>query len=150
MLDLFRFDGRVAVVTGATRWLGRDIADALAQAGCDVVVASRDLDWAEEFAAGIAATSGVDATGFANDVRSFDQVTGVPVHELLGVADPPPLRLHGSGGDGLDPTPRARTSRRAHGSASACGRPARGSATCARPSGASTPPRPLASTSAST
>lgn len=47
VLDLFRLDGKVAVVTGAGKGIGRGIAKALAEAGADVVVSSRskaDLD----------------------------------------------------------------------------------------------------------
>jgi 2-deoxy-D-gluconate 3-dehydrogenase len=40
-LDALRLDGRVAVVTGASRGLGREMAVALAEAGADVVVAAR-------------------------------------------------------------------------------------------------------------
>jgi 7-alpha-hydroxysteroid dehydrogenase len=41
ILDLFRLDGRVAVVTGSGRGIGRAIALALADAGADVVVTAR-------------------------------------------------------------------------------------------------------------
>ncbi|MCC5874130.1 MAG: SDR family oxidoreductase [Gammaproteobacteria bacterium] len=47
VLDLFRLDGKVAVVTGAGKGIGRGIARALAEAGADVAVSSRsksDLD----------------------------------------------------------------------------------------------------------
>lgn len=50
ILDLFRLDERVAVVTGSGRGIGRGIAIALADAGADVVVNSRRADDVAEVA----------------------------------------------------------------------------------------------------
>lgn len=44
VLDLFRLDGRTAVVTGARQGLGRALAVALAQAGADIVGIDRQSD----------------------------------------------------------------------------------------------------------
>jgi 2-dehydro-3-deoxy-D-gluconate 5-dehydrogenase len=41
VLDLFRLDGKVALVTGAGRGLGREMAIALAEAGADIVLLTR-------------------------------------------------------------------------------------------------------------
>ncbi len=41
-LDLFRLDGKVALVTGASRGLGAGMASALASAGADVILHASD------------------------------------------------------------------------------------------------------------
>lgn len=43
-LDLFRLDGKRALVTGASRGLGRSMALALADAGADVIITGRTQD----------------------------------------------------------------------------------------------------------
>jgi NAD(P)-dependent dehydrogenase (short-subunit alcohol dehydrogenase family) len=53
--DRFGLTGRVALVTGGSRGLGREIVRALAQAGADIVVASRKEDACEETAAEVRA-----------------------------------------------------------------------------------------------
>jgi len=53
ILDTFRLDGSVAVVTGSGQGIGRAIAWALADAGCDVVVNARRQADLEVTAAGV-------------------------------------------------------------------------------------------------
>lgn len=47
-LDLFRLDGRTAIVTGGGRGLGRYMAEALADAGAKVVLCSRKKEACDE------------------------------------------------------------------------------------------------------
>ena len=48
VLDLFRLDGKVAIVTGASSGLGVAFAQALAEAGADVVLGARRVERLEE------------------------------------------------------------------------------------------------------
>jgi len=56
ILDRFRLDDRVAVVTGAGRGLGAAMALAFAEAGADVVIAARTQSQLDEMAEQIRAT----------------------------------------------------------------------------------------------
>jgi 3-oxoacyl-[acyl-carrier protein] reductase len=56
--DLFRLDGRTALVTGASQGIGRAVALALARQGARVVVAARNLPKLEELVGEIAAAGG--------------------------------------------------------------------------------------------
>ena len=56
--DLFDLEGRIALVTGASRGIGESIARALATHGARVVVSSRKADGCERVAASIEATGG--------------------------------------------------------------------------------------------
>jgi len=47
-LDTFKLDGKVAVVTGSTRGIGRAALLAMCDAGADAVITGRDADAAEE------------------------------------------------------------------------------------------------------
>lgn len=76
-LDLFRLDGRVALITGGSKGLGEAMAEALASAGADLVLVSRHADEASAVAERIAASSGRRAIGLAADISNAEQVTAV-------------------------------------------------------------------------
>ena len=57
--------GKVAVVTGGSRGIGRAIVQTLAEAGADVVIASRKLDACEAAAAEVRAATGRRAVAIA-------------------------------------------------------------------------------------
>jgi NAD(P)-dependent dehydrogenase (short-subunit alcohol dehydrogenase family) len=88
-LESFGLEGRVALVTGGNRGLGLVMATALAAAGADVAVTSRQEEQARKAAAGIAESTGVRALGVGGDVTRADDVSRVvsTVVEELGRID---------------------------------------------------------------
>ncbi|GAC1334744.1 MAG: SDR family oxidoreductase [Candidatus Dormibacteria bacterium] len=60
--DIFRLDGRVAVITGGSRGIGRSIAEEFARRGAAVVITARKPEELEETAKAIRVEGG-DATG---------------------------------------------------------------------------------------
>ena len=53
-MNLFDLTGKVAIITGSSRGIGRAIAEAYAEAGAKVVISSRNQEPCEEVAAAIA------------------------------------------------------------------------------------------------
>jgi NAD(P)-dependent dehydrogenase (short-subunit alcohol dehydrogenase family) len=76
VLDAFRLDGRVAVVTGGNRGLGRAFAAALAEAGARVAIAARDQDRSEIVAGDVGALAvRTDVTDEASVAAMLETVT---------------------------------------------------------------------------
>ncbi|MFE3223682.1 SDR family NAD(P)-dependent oxidoreductase [Nocardia sp. NPDC059228] len=65
--------GKVSVVTGGSRGLGREMVLALAAAGSDVVIASRKLGACEELASEVRAQTGQRALAVACNVGDWEQ-----------------------------------------------------------------------------
>ncbi|UCE86569.1 MAG: glucose 1-dehydrogenase [Deltaproteobacteria bacterium] len=74
--ELFDLSGRTALVTGGGRGIGRHIAIGLAEAGADVVVASRKLENCQEAARAIEAL-GRRALAVQADLANPDDVTAL-------------------------------------------------------------------------
>jgi NAD(P)-dependent dehydrogenase (short-subunit alcohol dehydrogenase family) len=76
VLDLFRLDGKVAIVTGASSGLGVTFARALAEAGADVVLGARRVERLADTAALVEA-AGRRAVAVATDVADPEQCTAL-------------------------------------------------------------------------
>ena len=76
VLDSFRLDGKVAVVTGGNRGLGHAFVRALRDVGARVVIAARDHARSERVASELGATAvAVDVTDPASVAAMLDRVT---------------------------------------------------------------------------
>jgi NAD(P)-dependent dehydrogenase (short-subunit alcohol dehydrogenase family) len=82
-------DGKVALVTGGSRGLGRSMVLGLAAAGADVVIVSRKLDACEAVAAEVKAATGRTALPLACHVGYWDQIDALvdTAYDRLGHVD---------------------------------------------------------------
>ena len=88
ILDKFRVDGQVAVVTGAGRGIGAATAVALAEAGADVVISARTGSELADVAKQVEA-AGRRAVAITADLNDLDAVAGLTTaaKEQLGRLD---------------------------------------------------------------
>jgi NAD(P)-dependent dehydrogenase (short-subunit alcohol dehydrogenase family) len=74
VLDQFRLTGKVALVTGGSRGLGKAMVTGFARTGADVVIVGRNQDSCAELAAEIEATTGREAMAYACHVGHWDEL----------------------------------------------------------------------------
>jgi 7-alpha-hydroxysteroid dehydrogenase len=87
VLERFRLDGKVAIVTGAGRGIGAASALALAEAGADVLLAARTKEQLEEVAEQVRAHGrrAVVATADVNENAEVEGLVATALAELGGI-----------------------------------------------------------------
>jgi NAD(P)-dependent dehydrogenase (short-subunit alcohol dehydrogenase family) len=87
--QLFDLTGKVVVITGGSRGLGKEIAFAVARLGAHVVIASRKSGNCEEVAKQIAAQTGRDTMAYGVHVGRWDELEPFvdAVYERFGRVD---------------------------------------------------------------
>ena len=74
VLDRFKLTGKIALVTGGARGLGKTMATALAEAGADIVLTGRSLENCQVTAKEIAGATGRTVRAFGGDVTKAADV----------------------------------------------------------------------------
>jgi NAD(P)-dependent dehydrogenase (short-subunit alcohol dehydrogenase family) len=77
ILDRFRLDHKVVIITGGSRGLGKEMAKALTGAGANVVVTSRDPEKVEAVAEKLSSDYGRVCRGYGCDVRDPEGIASL-------------------------------------------------------------------------
>jgi NAD(P)-dependent dehydrogenase (short-subunit alcohol dehydrogenase family) len=75
--DRFGLAGKVALVTGGSRGLGREMVLAFAHAGADVVITSRNVESCAELAAEVERDTGRSALAYGCHIGHWDELPGL-------------------------------------------------------------------------
>jgi len=74
VMELFSLKGKVAIITGGAGHLGSAVSEGLAEAGADVVIASKNENRCKTLAEKLSKKYNIHAIGMALDIRSMDIV----------------------------------------------------------------------------
>ncbi len=87
--DRFGLAGKVALVTGGSRGLGREMVLAFAHAGADVVITSRNVESCAQLAAEVERDTGRSALAHGCHVGHWDELPGLldAAYERFGRLD---------------------------------------------------------------
>ena len=86
--NLFKLDGKVALVTGGSRGLGLQMAQALGEMGCKLAITARKADELAQAKAQLQA-QGIDVLCVTGDLQQLDQIPAMvaQVMDAFGVID---------------------------------------------------------------
>ncbi len=88
-MSLFDMTGKVAIITGSSRGIGRAIAEEMAEHGAKVVISSRNIEDCEAVAAGINAKHTGTAIAVASSLSSKESLQNLvdEAHKAFGKVD---------------------------------------------------------------
>ena len=93
--DLFNLDGRVALITGGSRGLGLQMAQALGEMGCRLAITARKADELAE-ARAVLEGQGFSVQTVVNDLQQFDRIPAL-VDEVLAAYDQIDILVNNAG-----------------------------------------------------
>jgi len=96
ILDLFKLDGKTAIVTGASRGLGRGMAVGLAEAGADVILVARSEEGLSE-TADMVEEQGQNALSVTCDVTNIEKFKSDVIDKGVEVFDSIDILVNNAG-----------------------------------------------------